>query len=204
MARSLPPKPSIRQLKIQAKNLLKGHKRGDVTACGTLKVLHRFSGLTSAQILESPVSLRDVQFAIALSYGFRGWEQLARHVESVGTGRSDARITNRDIAYFRDLLTGQLAELLSQVENAASSTANQSVLLAAEKTAKRLESALERIEDGTFGICEKCGEGISLELLRTRPTWIQCGKCSNVRFIYDLDQLWIEKALPGALKRGEA
>ena len=89
MIKSLPPKPSIRQLKIQAKNLIKAHKSGDVRVCETLKVLHRFSELTSQDIMESTVSLKEVQFALALSYGFKGWKQITEHVESLEYGKAE-------------------------------------------------------------------------------------------------------------------
>ena len=79
----LPPNPSIKQLKIQAKDFLKSHKTGDVAVCEILRLLHRFSNSTENEILEADVSLKDVQFALALSYGFKGWEQLAEYVKSV-------------------------------------------------------------------------------------------------------------------------
>ncbi len=89
MAKSLPPKPSIRQLKIQAKNLLKAHHNGDDSVCETLKVLHRFSESTSEDIFESIVTLKEVQFAIALSYGFKGWKQITKHIESLEYENAD-------------------------------------------------------------------------------------------------------------------
>src|ERR1700758_4339464 len=35
---------------------------------------------------------------------------------------------------------------------------------------KKLEEALARIEEGTFGECEECGEDIELRRLEARPT----------------------------------
>jgi signal transduction histidine kinase len=81
MSKSLPPNPSVRQLKIQAKNLLKSHKNGDANVCETLKLLPRFTKATSKEILKADVSLKDVQFAIALSYGFENWKALKDHIE---------------------------------------------------------------------------------------------------------------------------
>ncbi len=37
--------------------------------------------------------------------------------------------------------------------------------------------ALERIENGTFGICESCAEEISVKRLKARPVTTQCIEC---------------------------
>jgi DnaK suppressor protein len=43
----------------------------------------------------------------------------------------------------------------------------------------KIEEALERIEDGSFGICEKCGEDISEQRLRARPVTTHCIECKK-------------------------
>lgn len=43
----------------------------------------------------------------------------------------------------------------------------------------KIEEALERIEDGTFGICEKCGEEISEQRLKARPVTTLCIECKK-------------------------
>ena len=47
------------------------------------------------------------------------------------------------------------------------------------KLIKKIKKALERIENGTFGICEKCGEDISLKRLKARPVTTQCIECKT-------------------------
>jgi DnaK suppressor protein len=42
-----------------------------------------------------------------------------------------------------------------------------------------LQSALDRIEDGTFGICEGCGGEISEKRLAARPTTTLCIQCKE-------------------------
>ena len=37
------------------------------------------------------------------------------------------------------------------------------------KLTRKLREALERLEDGTFGTCEECGEEIPLRRLRAWP-----------------------------------
>ena len=41
----------------------------------------------------------------------------------------------------------------------------------------KVKKALARIETGTFGICESCGEDISFDRLKARPVTTQCIDC---------------------------
>jgi DnaK suppressor protein len=43
----------------------------------------------------------------------------------------------------------------------------------------KVEKALARIEDGSFGTCEVCGEGISVERLKVRPVTTLCIGCKQ-------------------------
>jgi len=53
-------------------------------------------------------------------------------------------------------------------------------LLDREKFAlDELQSALDRIEDGTFGICDRCGGEISEKRLTARPTSTLCIQCKE-------------------------
>jgi DnaK suppressor protein len=47
------------------------------------------------------------------------------------------------------------------------------------KLIKKIKKALERIDNGSFGICESCGEEISIERLRARPVTTQCIECKT-------------------------
>lgn len=44
---------------------------------------------------------------------------------------------------------------------------------------KKVNEALKRIEDGTFGECEDCGEDIELKRLEARPTATLCVSCKE-------------------------
>lgn len=44
---------------------------------------------------------------------------------------------------------------------------------------KKVDEALERIEDGTFGECNECGEDIELRRLEARPTATLCVSCKE-------------------------
>src|SRR5215813_696478 len=57
-----------------------------------------------------------------------------------------------------------------------------------EKTfLKKIDHALAKIEDGTFGICEECEEPISIKRLEARPETTLCIRCKE-------DQERMEKA----------
>jgi len=45
----------------------------------------------------------------------------------------------------------------------------------------KLQDALERLEDGTFGYCEECGEEIPYKRLLARPVATLCIRCKNAQ-----------------------
>ncbi|MBT8351424.1 MAG: TraR/DksA C4-type zinc finger protein, partial [Deltaproteobacteria bacterium] len=47
------------------------------------------------------------------------------------------------------------------------------------KLIKKIKKALTRIENGTFGICEACGEDISIKRMKARPVTSQCIDCKS-------------------------
>ena len=44
---------------------------------------------------------------------------------------------------------------------------------------QKIEKALQRIEDGTFGVCERCEEDISPKRLEARPVTTLCIRCKE-------------------------
>ncbi len=44
---------------------------------------------------------------------------------------------------------------------------------------KKIEKALQRIEEGTFGMCERCEELITLKRLEARPVTTLCIRCKE-------------------------
>jgi DnaK suppressor protein len=47
------------------------------------------------------------------------------------------------------------------------------------KMIQKIEKALDRIEEGSYGICETCGEDISAKRLKARPVTEQCIECKT-------------------------
>jgi len=106
----------------------------------------------------------------------------------------------RDINSFRKLLTRRLEQLLMEAERAkntvkvaeetpsdpmdqASDNVERDFMLRLRdresKLIAKIKEALERIEDGTFGICEECGQQISVKRLRARPMATLCIDCKH-------------------------
>jgi len=60
------------------------------------------------------------------------------------------------------------------------------------ETLVKIDAALRKLEEGTYGICEECGEDISEERLKVMPFAIYCRDCQE-----KIEQLEaIEKELP--------
>ena len=47
------------------------------------------------------------------------------------------------------------------------------------KLLKKIEEAIERIDKGIFGICDKCGEEINIRRLEARPVTTMCIDCKT-------------------------
>ena len=106
----------------------------------------------------------------------------------------------KDLEFFKTLLSERLEELLSQADNTvsgmttqkenfpdptdrASLEADRNFMLRIRdrehKLIKKIKKALDRIENGTFGICDTCGEEISIKRLKARPVTTQCIACKT-------------------------
>jgi ankyrin repeat protein len=80
--RSLPPRPSVTQLKIQANELHQEHRDGVPSAAARIAAHHpRFKGQRLQAVLDAVIPLADAQLVIAREYGFDTWARLKHHVE---------------------------------------------------------------------------------------------------------------------------
>ena len=81
MSPSLPARPSLRHLRIQARDLLKGFRARDPDALSRVRSLHpRLQSLTNEQAPDEHLVLADAQLAIARDYDFETWSKLKEHV----------------------------------------------------------------------------------------------------------------------------
>ena len=106
----------------------------------------------------------------------------------------------KQLNYFKKLLTERLDELLSEANRTVSgmSDLNENMPDPADratlesdrnfelrirdrerKLIGKIKEALERIENGTYGICESCEEYISNERLEARPVTTLCIECKT-------------------------
>jgi len=106
----------------------------------------------------------------------------------------------KDVKFFKELLEDQLEELLHQADDTvsgmtspkenfpdptdrASLESDRNFMLRIRdrehKLIKKIKKALKRIENDTFGICEKCGDDISVQRLKARPVTTQCIECKT-------------------------
>lgn len=104
------------------------------------------------------------------------------------------------IEYFKELLTNRLEDLLNQADHTvsgmtaqkenfpdptdrASLESDRNFMLRIRdrehKLIKKIKKTLLRIEEGTFGICDKCGDDINIERLKARPVTTQCIECKT-------------------------
>ena len=81
MTPTLPTNPNLQYYKNCAKDLLKAHKRRDVSTINVLRRHEKLKDMTDQEILESKLSLADVQYAYARDYGFKNWAELKKNVE---------------------------------------------------------------------------------------------------------------------------
>lgn len=44
---------------------------------------------------------------------------------------------------------------------------------------KKINKALEKIKDGSYGVCDSCGEAIGIERLKARPVTDLCINCKE-------------------------
>jgi DnaK suppressor protein len=109
-------------------------------------------------------------------------------------------LPKKKLQYFKKLLNEKLEELLQEANKTVSGMSNQEENMPDPSDRATLESdrnftlrirdrerkligkireALERIENGSYGICEECGNDISKERLEVRPVTTLCIECKK-------------------------
>jgi DnaK suppressor protein len=106
----------------------------------------------------------------------------------------------KDKDYFKKLLNNWLEELLNQAGDTVSGMtvpkenfpdptdraaleADRNFMLRIRdrehKLIKKIKQAVVRLENDIYGICDSCGEDISLKRLKARPVTTQCIDCKS-------------------------
>ena len=72
----------------------------------------------------------------------------------------------------------EVAESGVSVWQAEAHESNQAIVQELAKMSETIKKALEKIKNGTYGICEKCHQGIAYERLAALPIAQACLSCS--------------------------
>ena len=117
---SLPERPNLRQLKIQAKELLGSFEAHLPSAVAGFRRFHpRFSGDDSAPRLTKAASLSDAQLVLARTYGFGSWTKLKAYVDGVTAGRLNEAVKAGNLETIRSILAAR-PELVNADEGGSS------------------------------------------------------------------------------------
>lgn len=105
-----------------------------------------------------------------------------------------------DLTFFKELLQRELDDLLARadetvsnlskigetipdpLDRAAVDSGRESDLRFRERESRlirKIKTALRKIEEETFGICESCGEDIPISRLKARPVTAHCIQCKT-------------------------
>jgi hypothetical protein len=96
--RTLPPKPSLAQLRKQAKELLKSYRAGKDAAVAEVEQFERSPDPAS-------FALADAQRVLARAYGYSSWIELKDHVEGVNLATFIAAVEDSDLLQGNDVGT---------------------------------------------------------------------------------------------------
>ena len=108
-------------------------------------------------------------------------------------------MNRKDTEFFRNLLTQRINELRLEAgktvepmdqdgnfpdptDRASMESNRNSVLRIRDRERKlifKIQQALQRLDDGEYGICEECGEEIGIDRLKARPVTTLCIDCKS-------------------------
>ena len=105
-----------------------------------------------------------------------------------------------NLDYFKDVLKNMLAEARQKGDSTLEDLTDNNEMFAdpadratmesdraftlrirdrERKLIKKIQAAMQRLENGTFGICEECGEEIGIARLKARPVTRLCINCKS-------------------------
>jgi DnaK suppressor protein len=112
----------------------------------------------------------------------------------------EVEVNQRQLKKFHDLLLARRQDLLEEAERTvngmthvrdnfpdptdrASLETNRNAMLRIRdrerKLISKIDEALQRIEDESYGLCESCGGRISIDRLKARPVTTLCIDCKS-------------------------
>ena len=126
-------------------------------------------------------------------------QKVVQKKESVSQKKEADKLDKKAIAKFKKILLKEREQIVGDVKQIVESSKemgqdgiqdigdeaanmyNKQVLLSLNenerKRLKEVDESLDRIENGTYGICDECGGPISLKRLEVRPVAKYCVPC---------------------------
>jgi DnaK suppressor protein len=115
---------------------------------------------------------------------------------------NEAYMNERQLSHFRGILEAWKKELMKEVDNTIIEMKEASVTVLADpndratqeeafnlelrtrdrerKLIRKIEEALQQIDDKEYGYCESCGVEIGIRRLEARPTAVLCIDCKTL------------------------
>lgn len=106
----------------------------------------------------------------------------------------------KDLQFFKEMLNGMMEDTLKKSEETIEDMTESGEVYAdpadrataesdraftlrlrdrERKLTKKIQKAIDRIDDGEFGICQDCGDDISIPRLKARPMTTLCINCKS-------------------------
>lgn len=111
-------------------------------------------------------------------------------------------MNDQQLAHFRDILEAWKKELMKEVDNTLTEMKEASITVLPDlsdratqeeaftlelrtrdrerKLIRKIEEALQRIDNKEYGYCESCGVEIGIQRLEARPTAVLCIDCKTL------------------------
>jgi DnaK suppressor protein len=97
----------------------------------------------------------------------------------------DLEVKEQQVAEDGDELDPERGGLGNHMADDANQTFEQETMLTLEQSIRRelatVNSALARLEDGTYGVCANCGKTINPARLEARPASLYCIDCQQLQ-----------------------
>lgn len=76
---------------------------------------------------------------------------------------------------------GVIADETERAEKIADAAVEHQLGYSESKLLEKIEYALERLDDGTYGICDGCKKQINIERLKAKPSVSLCINCQTAK-----------------------
>ena len=102
-------------------------------------------------------------------------QRLQEMIRDIEAEREEVRLTETSSDRSPDPNTAEGGSLAFEMEKELSILQNTRDILS------KVEDAMTRIDDGTYGICDVCGEAIPVARLEALPYTKMCVRCASAR-----------------------